>query len=70
MRAFDGLSVYSRMAGQGRQDDGVLPTTRPAFAGESHRHLYLQFAFSQLIQSGAGIFDAETYISTQQTQAL
>jgi len=40
------------------------------FAGESQRHLYLRFASSHLIRSGAGIFDAETYISTQQAQAL
>jgi hypothetical protein len=40
------------------------------FAGESQRHLYLRFASSHLIRSGAGIFDAETYISAQQAQAL
>src|SRR6267143_5433468 len=40
------------------------------FAGESQGHLYLRFASSHLIRSGAGIFDAETYISTQQAQAL
>ena len=40
------------------------------FAASGARHLYLRFALSQLIQSGAGIFDAETYISTQPAQAL
>ena len=40
------------------------------FAGESQRHLYLRLASSHLIRSGAGIFDAETYISAQQAQAL
>ncbi len=30
----------------------------------------MRFAISQPIRSGAGIFDAETYISTQQAQAL
>src|ERR1039457_6777850 len=34
------------------------------------RHLYLLLVLSQRIQSGAGIFDAETYISTQPAQAL
>jgi hypothetical protein len=43
---------------------------QPLFAASGARHLYLRFAFSHLIQSGAGIFDAETYISTQQAQAL
>jgi hypothetical protein len=40
------------------------------FAASGARHLYLPFASSELIQSGAGIFDAETYISTQPAQAL
>ena len=45
-----------------------------AFAGGA-RHLYLRFALGKSIQSfrlskGAGIFDAETYISTQPAQAL
>ena len=40
------------------------------FARHAHRHLYLPFALVELIQSGAGIFDAETYISTQPAQAL
>jgi hypothetical protein len=40
------------------------------FAASGACHLYLLFALGQPIQSGAGIFDAETYISTQQAQAL
>jgi hypothetical protein len=40
------------------------------FAGYARPNLYSLFALSQLIQSGAGIFDAETYISTQPAQAL
>src|SRR5208282_1453418 len=40
------------------------------FAASAARHLYLRFALSHLMQSGAGIFDAETYISTQPAQAL
>ncbi len=43
---------------------------KSGFAASGARRLYLRFALRQLIQSGAGIFDAETYISTQQTQAL
>src|SRR5450755_1699865 len=34
------------------------------FAASGARHLYLRFALGQPIQSGAAIFDAETYIST------
>jgi hypothetical protein len=34
------------------------------FAASGACHLYLRFALGQPIQSGAGIFDAETYIST------
>jgi len=41
-----------------------------SFAGDTRRHLYLPFASSKLMQSGAKIFDAETYISTQPAQAL
>ena len=41
-----------------------------AFAAFGARHLYLRFAFRLVVQSGARIFDAETYISTQQAQAL
>jgi ribonuclease P protein component len=36
----------------------------------SQRHLYLPFASRKLIHSGAGIFNAETHISTQPAQAL
>ena len=42
----------------------------PSFAADTRRHLYLPFASSKLMQSGAKIFDAETYISTQPAQAL
>jgi ribonuclease P protein component len=58
---------YARRAGSG-QDDGE--SAAEALGAFGARHLYLQFALSQLIQSGAGIFDAETYISTQPAQAL
>ena len=40
------------------------------FAASDTGHLYLSFALSKLMQSGAKIFDAETYISTQPAQAL
>jgi hypothetical protein len=65
------------------QDDGAMKSAegycpwqiRTLPAGETlgalgARHLYLLFVLSQRIQSGAGIFDAETYISTQPAQAL
>ena len=41
-----------------------------SFAAFAARHLYFSFASRQLIQSGAGIFHAQTYISTQPAQAL
>ena len=48
---------------------GELTTDRHVCRGRP-RHLYLPFASVKLIRSGAAIFDAETYISTQPAQAL
>src|ERR1017187_2595368 len=62
--------VSSRFIGRQRSVD--LDQVIVASLGvcrRSPRHLYLPFASSKLMQSGAKIFDAETYISTQPAQA-
>ena len=40
------------------------------FAGNPRRHLYFSFASRHLIELGAAIFHAETYISTQPAETL
>src|SRR5438477_105324 len=48
----------------------ILVRPHCPFAPIAPCHLYFPFASGQLIQSGAGIFHAETYISTQPAEAL
>src|SRR5215469_5986577 len=65
--------VFPRQGLHGGNVEPFFPSPHPtqlAFARGAYAHLYLSFASRLLIQSGAGIFHAETYISTQPAQAL
>jgi hypothetical protein len=49
---------------------GANPRAKSGVCRVARRHLYFSFASRKLIQPGAGIFHAETYISTQPAEAL